>query len=105
MAGYAFHPDALLEYADATNYYLGAASRVVAERFIAAVESAVTCIVADPARCRVVEQPGIRRFVFRRFPYVLYRWEVDREFVIIFAVMHCSRQPGYWKSTSRLTRR
>jgi toxin ParE1/3/4 len=98
MTRYAFHPDALLEYTDATNYYLGAASPAVAEWYVAAVESAITRGVADPARCRVVEQPGIRGFVFRRFPYVLYyRWESDREFVIIFAVMHCSREPGSWK--------
>ncbi len=37
MPGYGFHPDALVEYAEATTYYL------------------------------------------------------------IFAVMHCSREPGYWK--------
>ena len=98
MVRFAFHPDALLEYADATNYYLGAASPAIAERFVAAVESAVALIVADPERCRVVEEPGIRRFVFRRFPYVLYyRWEANREFVSIFAVMHCSREPGYWR--------
>ena len=98
MARFAFHPDALLEYADATNYYLGAASPAIAEQFVAAVESAVAIVVADPARCPIVEQPGIRRLVFRRFPYVLYyRWEAEREFVSIFAVMHCSRDPGYWK--------
>jgi toxin ParE1/3/4 len=98
MVRFAFHPDALLEYAHATNYYLGAASPAIAERFIAAVESAVALIVADPERCRIAEEPGIRRFVFRRFPYVLYyRWEANREFVSIFAVMHCSREPGYWK--------
>jgi len=98
MVRFAFHPDALLEYADATNYYLGAASPAIAERFVAAIESAVALIVADPERCRVVEEPGIRRFVFRRFPYVLYyRWESNREFVSIFAVMHCSREPGYWR--------
>ena len=66
MARFAFHPDALLEYADATNYYLGAAMPAIAERFVAAVESAVALIVADPERCRVVEEPSIRRFVFRR---------------------------------------
>lgn len=98
MAGFAFHPDALLEYADATNYYLDAASPAIAARFVVAVESAVALIVANPARCAIVEQPGIRRYVFRRFPYVLYyRWEAERNFVVIFAVMHCSRAPGYWK--------
>ena len=98
MAGYAFHPDALLEYADATNYYLGAGPQVVAERFVAAVESSVARIVAAPTVWRVVEEPGIRRFVVRRFPYVIYyRWDAEREFVTFFAVRHCSREPGYWK--------
>jgi plasmid stabilization system protein ParE len=76
MAGYAFHPDALLEYAEATTYYLREASPEVAERFVAAFESAVKSIVAAPDRCRVVEH----------------------EFVTIFALMHCSRQPGFWKN-------
>jgi toxin ParE1/3/4 len=98
MAGYGFHPDALLEYADATDYYLCAVSPTIAERFVAAVESAVRSIVADPSRWRIVEEPGIRRFVVRRFPYVIYyRWDAGGEFVTVFAVMHCSREPGYWR--------
>jgi toxin ParE1/3/4 len=98
MADYAFHPDALLEYADATSYYLREASPTVAERFVAAVESAIASILAAPDRWRVVEEPGIRRYVFSRFPYVLYyRWDAAQQFVTVFAVMHCSREPGYWK--------
>jgi plasmid stabilization system protein ParE len=55
--------------------------------------------ITDPARWRVAEEPGIRRYVFRRFPYVIYyRWEVERHHVTIYAVMHCSREPGYWKN-------
>ena len=68
MADYGFHPDALLEYADATTYYLREASATVAERFVAAVEAAVGSVVAAPDRWRVIEEPGIRRYVFRRFP-------------------------------------
>src|SRR5260221_8963080 len=99
MTSYGFHPEALFEYAEATNYYLRAASPRVAEAFIAAVESAVADILAAPARWRVAEEPAIRRYVFRRFPYVIYyRWEVERERVTIYAVMHCSREPGYWKA-------
>jgi plasmid stabilization system protein ParE len=60
MADYAFHPDALLEYADAASYYLREASPTVAERFVAAVESAMASILAAPDRWRVVEEPGIR---------------------------------------------
>ena len=98
MADYGFHPDALLEYGDATTYYLCEASATIAECFVAEIESAVTSIVAGPDRWRIVEEPGIRRYVIRRFPYVVYyRWDAQRAFVTIFAVMHCSREPGYWK--------
>ena len=94
---YGFHPEALFEYAEAANYYLGAASPRVADGFVAAVESAVATLVAAPVRWRVVEAPEIRRYVFSRFPFVLYyRWEPQHERVTIYAVMHCSREPDNW---------
>ncbi len=72
----------------------GKASPGVAGAFVAAVELAVSSVVADPTRWRVVEEPDVRR----RFPYVLYyRWEAECDRVIIYAVMHCRREPGYWK--------
>ena len=96
-AGYSFHPEALFEYAEATNYYLHEASTRVADRFVTTVEFAVAALVADPTRWRVVEEPEIRRYVFSRFPFVIYyRWEPQYERVTIYAVMHCSREPGYW---------
>ena len=94
---YSFHPEALFEYAEATNYYLHEASPRVADRFVTSVESAVAALVAAPTRWRVVEDPEIRRYVFSRFPFVIYyRWEPQYERVTIYAVMHCSREPGYW---------
>ena len=96
-ASYSFHPEALFEYAEATNYYLDEASARVADRFVTVVESAVAAFVAAPTRWRVVEEPEIRRYVFSRFPFVIYyRWEPQHERVTIYAVMHCSREPGYW---------
>jgi plasmid stabilization system protein ParE len=93
-----FHPDALFEYAEATNYYLHEASARVAEAFVSAVESVVAALVAAPERWRVVEEPGIRRYVFSRFPFVIYyRWEPEHERVTIYAIMHCCREPGYWQ--------
>ncbi len=95
---YGFHPEALFEYAEATNYYLREASPRVADRFVTAVEAAVAAVVSDPMRWRVVAEPEIRRYVSLRFPYVLYyRWESLHERVTIYAVMHCSREPGYWR--------
>ena len=98
MGTYGFHPEALQEYADATNYYLQEASPRVAETFVVAVESAISSILAAPTQWRVVDEPSIRRYVFRRFPYVIYyRWEVEQDRATIYAVMHCSREPDYWK--------
>jgi toxin ParE1/3/4 len=97
-ASYGSHPEAHFEYAEATNYDLHEASVRVAERFVAGIESAVAALVADPARWRLVEDPEIRRYVFSRFPFVIYDcWEPQHERVTIYAVMHCSREPGYWR--------
>ena len=96
-ASYGFHPEALFEYAEAINYYLHEASVRVADRFVASVESAIAALVAAPTRWCVVEKPEIRRYVFSRFPFIIYyRWEPQYERVTIYAVMHCSREPGYW---------
>lgn len=99
MAGFAFHPEALLEYADATTYYLREGSPTVADRFLVAVEEAVASIVAAPDLWRIVDEPGIRRYVFRRFPFVIYySWDPQQDFVTFFAIMHSCRKPGYWKA-------
>jgi plasmid stabilization system protein ParE len=94
---YGFHPEALFEYTEATNYYILEASPRVASEFVTAVESSVIALVAAPLRWRVIEDPDIRRYVLSRFPFVIYyRWESYHERVIIYAIMHSSREPGYW---------
>ncbi|CAN5570180.1 hypothetical protein BH20VER1_BH20VER1_18840 [soil metagenome] len=63
-----FHPEALLEYSEAATFYLREASPEVAEQFVAAVEAGLTTLLSAPDRWRVVEEPGIRRYIFSRFP-------------------------------------
>ncbi|WNZ23111.1 type II toxin-antitoxin system RelE/ParE family toxin [Leptolyngbya sp. NK1-12] len=92
---YAFHPEALTEYAEAVQYYAEQRAEV-AQAFIDAVEDAVYRIRESPTRYIVVEE-DVRRCMTRRFPYgVLYTIEPD--YILILAVMHCSREPRYWKS-------
>src|SRR5688572_23782704 len=96
MFPYSLHPEALREFADAAEYYLAEASPAVAAAFMTAIDKAIRDVAEAPTRWRVVEEPGIRRYVVRRFPYVLYyRQELGR--VVIYAVMHCRREPGVWK--------
>ncbi|MGB5635852.1 MAG: type II toxin-antitoxin system RelE/ParE family toxin [Waterburya sp.] len=92
---YVFHPEALAEYSEAVQYY--AEQRVeVAQAFIDAIEDAVYRIKESPTRYVVINE-DVRRCMTRRFPYgILYT--IEQDYILILAVMHCSREPGYWKS-------
>ncbi|NJL84659.1 MAG: type II toxin-antitoxin system RelE/ParE family toxin [Chloroflexaceae bacterium] len=92
---YVFHPEALLEYAEAVQYYAEQWVEV-AQSFIDIVEDAVYRIRKSPTRYIVVDE-DVRRCMTRQFPYgILYTIEAD--YILVLAVMHCSREPGYWKS-------
>ena len=89
-----YHPDALAEYADAALYYEERTPGLGAD-FTREVETAIQCILEAPDRWRSLEE-DVRRFLVRRFPYgVLYTIEDDH--VLILALMHLSREPGYWR--------
>lgn len=89
-----FHPEALEEYREATLYY-AERDPALALRFVEAVEEAISRILESPERWRVLDE-DVRRCLTRVFPYgVLYT--IEPWFILIVAVMHCSREPGYWK--------
>ena len=91
---YGFHPEALEEYQEATLYCVER-DPALALRFVEAVEDAIRRILEVPQRWRVLED-DVRRCLTHVFPYgVLYT--VEPEFILIVAVMHGSREPGYWK--------
>lgn len=89
-----FHLEALAEYEEATSFYADR-DPAVAERFIMAVENAIDRILESPLRCRVFDE-DVHRCLTQIFPYgILYT--IERSYVLIVAIMHCSREPGYWK--------
>ena len=89
-----FHPEALAEYHDATRYY-AERDPAVALRFIEAVEDAIGRILDAPSAWRILDE-DVRRCLTHVFPYgVLYTVEAD--YILIVAVMHGSREPGYWR--------
>jgi len=93
-----FHPDAAVEFAEAVRYYRERGWSL-GERFASEVRTAIRRIVAAPERWRVLED-GVRRCLVRVFPYsVIYSIEPD--YVLIIAVMHGKREPGYWKHRLR----
>jgi toxin ParE1/3/4 len=91
---YEFHPEALDEYEDAARYYAGCHEGLEL-RFMACVEEAFRQVSDAPTRWRTFEE-DVRRCLVHVFPYaVLYSIEPD--YVLIIAVMHCRRGPGYWR--------
>jgi plasmid stabilization system protein ParE len=92
---YVFHPEALSEYAEAVQYYTE--QRVeVAQAFINAIEDTVYRIRESPNRYIEIDHE-VRKCMVRRFPYKLL-YTVEQDFILILAIMHCSRKPGYWKN-------
>jgi toxin ParE1/3/4 len=92
---YAFHPEALEEYRQAVLWY-ASREQQAALHFVASIEEAIKRVVDAPTRWRIIDE-DIRRCLTRVFPYaILYTIEDDS--ILIVAIMHCSREPGYWKA-------
>jgi len=67
------------------------------EDFLSEVERSLDLISANPAAWPGwPDEPRARRFVMRRFPYLIaYRTVGDDTIVVAFA--HARRRPGYWR--------
>jgi plasmid stabilization system protein ParE len=90
-----FRAEAAAEYAEAKAYYTDIRPEL-GQRFEAEMEELIQTVCQDPQRYRQ-HDPPLRRHFGRTFPYaVIYLEEADR--IVIFAVMHMRRRPGYWKS-------
>lgn len=91
---HAFHPEAALEFEEAVGFYAGR-GRGLGQRFAQEVRTTIQRILATPDQWRVLEQ-DVRCRLVRVFPYsVLYT--IEPNYILIIAVMHGKRQPGYWK--------
>jgi len=95
---YDFHPEALEEYLDAARYY-EACQPGLGQRFIDAIEHALQRIVQKPEQGKPLEK-DVRRYLTRVFPYAIL-YSVEADCILIMAVMHCHREPGYWKNRIR----
>lgn len=83
------------ELDEATDYYTDHASPRIAQAFLDDFFH---------ARCRLAERPEIgppvskrfRTLRLRRFPYSII-YELAAETIIVHALGHQSRRPGYWR--------
>jgi toxin ParE1/3/4 len=89
-----FHPEALEEYREAALYY-AERNPALALKFLDAVEDAIRLILESPERYRILDE-DVRRCLTHVFPYAVL-FTKEPQSILIVAVMHCSREPGYWK--------
>ena len=89
-----FHREAEEEIESARDWY-AQQSLVAARAFLKEIETSVEQVMKAPEMWPLYED-DIRRYVFRRFPYsLLYRVESSR--ILVLAVAHAKRRPGYWR--------
>jgi plasmid stabilization system protein ParE len=82
------------EMREAAEYY-ERQTRGLGHEFLADVQRTVDRIVENPQLGQIV-RPNIRRRLMPRFPFgILYR--IDPQEIVIIAVMHLRRRPGYWE--------
>ena len=87
-------PAALAEAEEAAAWYAERDPRVAA-RFAEELEAALNRIAEGPHRWPVYMH-GTRRVRLTRFPYlVAYREDPTR--ILVVAIAHGKRKPGYWK--------
>ncbi|MCU0727227.1 MAG: type II toxin-antitoxin system RelE/ParE family toxin [Planctomycetes bacterium] len=89
-----FHPEAV-EEARAARLWYGERNEDAAVAFMTELDRAVGAVRAEPSAwppCLA----GTRRHVLRRFPYSLIYRKTGSTIVVV-AVAHASRRPGYWR--------
>jgi len=93
-----FLPAADQEMIEAARYYQSLSSGL-GDDYLDEVERAVWSIKTSPQTWPVLEGAFRRRLV-RRFPFgIIYRIEPDK--ILIIAVAHLRKKPGYWKKRIR----
>ncbi|MFZ1983319.1 MAG: type II toxin-antitoxin system RelE/ParE family toxin [Desulfatitalea sp.] len=91
---YSFHPAARAEFEQAALYYFEK-NPSLASAFYAEVECGIEGIVENPLLYREIDE-DVRRCLTKRFPYAIL-YTIEDHYILILAVMHCSREPSYWK--------
>jgi plasmid stabilization system protein ParE len=94
MTAIVFLPPAQEEMIAASRYYQAQTTGLGAE-FLDEVERTIAAIASHPKAAPKIKQ-DVRRRLLKRFPFgILYVATIDE--IVILAVMHLRRRPGYWQ--------
>ena len=98
MIPVAFLPPAEEEMVAAAQYYESRSHGLGAE-FLDEVQRSIEALSSNPRTAPVIKV-GIRRRLLKRFPFgILYA--VEQDTIVVLAVMHLRRRPGYWESRAK----
>ncbi len=89
------HPLATIELREAAQWYDGI-DPDLSEAFILEFRKKAEHILAQPYAFRIRDH-GCRRINFHHFPYYL-PYSIENDVIVILAIAHNSRKPGYWKN-------
>ena len=90
-----FLHEAEVELWDAVAYYEDKAAGLGLD-FEVEIERSIQ-ILGESPKCWPVRKDGTRRYLIRRFPYlVVYTYQNNHVWIV--ALAHCRRNPGYWSS-------
>ncbi|MDP2065144.1 MAG: type II toxin-antitoxin system RelE/ParE family toxin [Burkholderiaceae bacterium] len=90
-----FHGEARIEFLESVAYY-EAVQVGLGERFRQSIEAAVELAASLPF-AGAPHRHGTRRVFPKKFPFSVVYLVKDNE-IVIFAVAHFKRRPGYWKN-------
>lgn len=92
-----FLPEAKDEFVEAAKFYKKREAGL-GDRFLDELENCLERVISQPSLGSAVTGV-LRRRILRKFPFsVIYAQE--ESMIVVIAVAHTSRKPGYWKSRS-----
>lgn len=86
--------NAVTVWIEASQFYEAAAGGLGSD-FLDDVQRGISNLRQHPNLGHLVGR-GLRRLLLRRFPFLIY--SVEANDILIIAVAHHGRRPGYWKS-------
>lgn len=92
---YALHPESEQDLREAAEYYRERAGTRLSQALFSEFEHALQLLLQHP-RLGALWLDGKRRLVMKHFPYSII-YTVAGDGILILAVAHHSRRPGYWR--------
>ena len=94
---FAFHPEAEAEFNSAIDYYENLQVNLGLE-FAEEIYTTIYRIIEYPFAWQLMTSKT-RRCLTSRFPFGII-YQVRKEQIVVVAVMHLNKRPGYWEKRS-----